>query len=118
VLATEARGMHEHSATLGSGSTKKNYLMGFGRGYVLRKWSVLDAPSRIVPTLARDATLCAGQALIDRTISGVRGRLDGYAAVPATSRRPYPEGVLESRNDLAATLRRRLARRLRLHRRM
>ncbi len=39
-LAGRARGVHEHSATLGSGSAKKNYLMGFGRGYVLRKWEV------------------------------------------------------------------------------
>ena len=28
---------------LGSGSARKNYLMGFGRGYVLRKWRVLSA---------------------------------------------------------------------------
>jgi len=31
VLAPSARGTHEHSATLGSGSRRKNYLMGFGR---------------------------------------------------------------------------------------
>ena len=42
-LAADALGDHEHSATLGSGSARKNYLMGFGRGYVLRKWRVLNA---------------------------------------------------------------------------
>ena len=41
-LAPDALGDHEHSATLGSGSKRKNYLMGYGRGYVLRKWGVLD----------------------------------------------------------------------------
>ena len=45
-LAREALGDHEHSATLGSGSARKNYLMGFGRGYVLRKWQVLN-PRRL-----------------------------------------------------------------------
>ena len=37
-LAVGARGTHGHSSTLGSGSAAKNELMGFGRGYLLRKW--------------------------------------------------------------------------------
>ena len=45
-LAAGARGIHDHSATLGSGSPRKNYLTGFGRGYVLRKWGVLRSPAR------------------------------------------------------------------------
>ena len=47
-LAPGALGTHEHSATLGSGSKAKNYLTGFGRGYVLRKWSVVDAAAAAV----------------------------------------------------------------------
>ena len=42
-LAADARGVHEHSSTLRSGSASKDYLMGFGRGYMLRKWGVLSA---------------------------------------------------------------------------
>ncbi len=45
-LAPTALGDHEHSATLGSGSARKNYLMGYGRGYLLRKWGVLDRRRR------------------------------------------------------------------------
>ena len=45
-LAPGALGTHAHSATLGSGSARKNYLMGFGRGYLLRKWGVLRSPLR------------------------------------------------------------------------
>ena len=42
-----------HSATLGSGSAEKNRLIGFGRGYVLRKWSVLRGP-RALRALVKD----------------------------------------------------------------
>jgi GT2 family glycosyltransferase len=115
VLTPDARGLHEHSATLGSGSPEKDYLMGFGRGYILKKWGVLDRPSRIAATLARDVVLCAGQALLDGTTAGVRGRFDGYRAAPRPYREPYPQGLLGSNGGLGATLRRRLARRVRLN---
>jgi GT2 family glycosyltransferase len=52
-LAAGARGVHHHSATLGSGSARKNYLVGFGRGYLLRKWGVA-IPRRVPQILARD----------------------------------------------------------------
>ena len=95
-LAADAIGDHEHSATLGSGSARKNYLMGYGRGYVLRKWQVLNA-RRLGPVLVREAVLCAGQAIVDRNVAGVRGRLRGYRsrggarALPGRHRaRPRP----------------------------
>jgi GT2 family glycosyltransferase len=57
-LAAGARGTHEHSATLGSGSAAKNDLMGFGRGYVFRKWRVVTL--RAAPGIvAREAVLLA-----------------------------------------------------------
>ena len=89
-LAPEAIGDHEHSATLGSGSARKNYLMGYGRGYVLRKWRVLTA-RRLPGVLVRESILCAGQAVVDRNVAGVRGRLRGYRA-PAEIER-YPSGA-------------------------
>ncbi len=46
VLVPDARAVHSHSATLGSGSARKNYLTGFGRGYVLRKWGVVTGQAR------------------------------------------------------------------------
>ena len=60
-LAPDARGVHEHSGTLQSGSARKDYLMGFGRGYMLRKWGVLTA-RRLPPVLIRELVICAGQA--------------------------------------------------------
>jgi GT2 family glycosyltransferase len=116
-LAAGARGMHEHSATLGSGSREKNYLMGFGRGYVLRKWSVLHSPRRAARVLLGDGLICAGQLVLDQTPAGAHGRLDGLTAAADTSPLPYPAAVLRGRRATSGTLVRRLQRRSRLSRR-
>ncbi|MDX6581461.1 MAG: hypothetical protein QOI10_645 [Solirubrobacterales bacterium] len=116
-LAADAQGVHEHSATLRSGSARKNYLMGFGRGYVLRKWGVLT-PRRVAPTILAEVALCAGQLAFDRTAAGISGRLRGYRA--ARGSEPYPEALLAREGTdrgLVAELRRRARRRRRLRRR-
>jgi glycosyltransferase involved in cell wall biosynthesis/GT2 family glycosyltransferase len=111
-LAPDARGDHEHSATLGSGSARKNYLMGYGRGYLLRKWRVL-APRRFAAVLVRESVLCTGQAVVDRNTAGIRGRLRGYRA--ATELERYPSGLdLGPAPGALETLRRRARRRARL----
>ncbi|MFL5870447.1 MAG: glycosyltransferase [Solirubrobacterales bacterium] len=115
VLAADARGTHEHSASFRSGSARKNYLTGFGRGYVLRKWGVLT-PRCTPSVLARDAVVCAGQALFDRNLSGIQGRIEGYRMAEPTE--SYPENLPTGQAPTAVgTLRRRLARRRRLKRR-
>ena len=113
-LASRAGGTHEHSATLGSGSAAKNYLTGWGRGYVLRKWGVLSAPGRIASVAARELVICAGQAAIDRNVSGVRGRVRGWRA--GIEYEPYPEDLATAGggSPLLSNLGRRLARRRRL----
>lgn len=114
-LAAGALGVHRHSATLGAGSREKNRLMGFGRGYVLRKWGVAT-PRRLPAILLRELTICAGQAAIDRTLSGVPARLAGYRAAARTY--AYPGALLAegSTPGVVADLRRRLERRRRLRR--
>lgn len=114
VLARDARGAHEHSGTLGSGSRRKNYLVGFGRGYVLRKWSVLHSPVRAAQTIVEDSAICAGQLLLDGNLAGARGRWDGYRAAAAVETYPYPKAVLPRHRRALATLGARLRRRLRL----
>jgi N-acetylglucosaminyl-diphospho-decaprenol L-rhamnosyltransferase len=113
-LAKDARGAHEHSATLGPGSARKNYLAGYGRGYLLRKWNVLT-PRRLPGVLARELAICAGQAVADRNLAGVRGRVRGYRAAPRSE--SYPAGVVPDPPSLAATVGRRVRRRLTLRRR-
>jgi GT2 family glycosyltransferase len=114
-LAASARATHAHSATLGSGSPEKNYLTGFGRGYVARKWSAF-APRRLPSVLARDVVVCVGQAVIDRNVAGLKGRIDGFHAAAATPREPYPSDLLGGPPVTGlATLGRRLRRRRRMH---
>jgi GT2 family glycosyltransferase len=114
-LASGARGTHEHSATLGSGSARKDYLTGYGRAYVLRKWGVLT-PRRLPAVLARELVLSAGQAVVDRNLGGARGRLRGLRATRASEAYPSSE-ALPDPPTLASTLRRRWRRRSRLRRR-
>ncbi len=112
-LAPDAIGDHEHSATLGSGSRRKNYLMGYGRGYVLRKWSVLDG-RRTGSVLFREGILCAGQAVVDRNLAGVRGRIRGYRSAPASERYPEALGLGATNAGVVENLARRARRRGRL----
>jgi GT2 family glycosyltransferase len=114
-LAKEARGLHEHSATLGSGSRRKDHLMGYGRGYLLRKWNVIT-PRRLPGIVARELAVSAGQAVVDRNLGGVRGRVQGLRAGRPSE--PYPSAdLLPDPPSLAATLGRRWRRRARLRRR-
>ena len=82
--------------------------MGFGRGYVLRKWRVLTpAQARRACSRAR-AVLLGGQALIDRNLSGApraaRGLARGAARASAIRAAVAERGGGDS---LLRTLRRR-----------
>jgi GT2 family glycosyltransferase len=116
-LASGARGLHEYSGTLGSGSPQKNYLMGFGRGYLLRKWNVLADPRRLATAVAADTVICAGQVAFDHNVAGLRGRVHGYrAAIPTYG---YPATVIDAQPHpprLLTDLGRRARRRIRLAR--
>jgi GT2 family glycosyltransferase len=114
-LAKDARGLHEHSATLGSGSARKDYLMGFARGYLLRKWGVLS-PRRLPAVVAREAIWLASQAVVDRNLGGLRGRANGLRGPVSVERYP-PAEVLPDPPSLATSLGRRWRRRARLRRR-
>jgi GT2 family glycosyltransferase len=108
-LAREARAAHEHSATLGAGSSAKSYLMGFGRGYVLRKWRVLT-PARLGPVILREAAICAAQLVADRNLAGVRGRVAGFRSTTGTHAYPSEltsEWSISLREGLLARFRRR-----------
>ena len=112
-LARDARGYHEHSASFGSGSARKNYLTGFARGYLLRKWGVVNA-RRLGPVMIRELVLCAGQAVIDGNTTGIRGRVRGYREAVETERYPSTVELSPSAGGAISTLRRRARRRARL----
>jgi len=90
-LARYARAVHAHSATLGSGSAKKNWHMGWSRGYLLRRYGVLSQPGRAARAVAADTVICTGQALLDRTLTGVLGRIHGWRAAANLPRLQLPE---------------------------
>ena len=117
-FATDALGTHHHSATLGSGSRRKNHLMGFGRGYVLRKWGAL-APRRLPAVLGRELVVVAGQAVHDRNAAGVTGRIRGLRAGRA-ARRAYPAAAVAGSPGAGkrGSLLRRARRRRRLRQRL
>jgi N-acetylglucosaminyl-diphospho-decaprenol L-rhamnosyltransferase len=107
-----AFGVHDHSGTFRSGSARKDFLMGFGRGYLLRKWGVLT-PGRFPAVIVRELAICIAQAVVDRNVAGVRGRAAGLRA--ARERRPYPPSeALGSPPTLRESLGRRWKRRMRL----
>ncbi len=112
-LAPDAFGVHEHSATLGSGSSAKNYLTGFGRGYVLRKWGVMT-PRRLPSILARDLVIVGGQAVIDRTLTGVKGRVRGWRSARHTREFPAAVAAGGGGSPFIRNLQRRLGRRRKL----
>ncbi|MBA2522891.1 MAG: glycosyltransferase [Solirubrobacterales bacterium] len=113
-LARDAGGTHEHSATLGSGSAAKNYLTGYGRGYVLRKWGVLSSPGRIASVAARELVIVGGQAVIDHTASGLRGRVRGWLAARPYAPFPADLAAAGGGSPFFRNLARRLGRRRRL----
>jgi GT2 family glycosyltransferase len=113
-LARDARGTHEHSATLESGSPRKGYLIGYGRGYLLRKWSVIT-PRRTPGILLRELILGTGQILLDRNLGAARGRFAGLRARPEPH--PFPAEALRDPPSMGQVLARRWRRRARLRRR-
>jgi len=113
-LVAGAQGTHHHASTLGAGSVGKNFLTGFGRGYLLRKWNVIT-PRRLPAILVREVGVCTAHALVDRNLASVRGRVRGYRA--ATPTYPYPaELLVDGGPSAVAQLRNRVRRRLNLRR--
>jgi GT2 family glycosyltransferase len=93
-LAPEARALHRHSSTLGSGSPAKNKLMGWSRGYLLRRYGILTNARLVGPTIMRELAIAGGQALVDRNLSGITGRAAGWSAAAGLPRRAIPPGCL------------------------
>ncbi len=112
-LAADGRAVHAHSATLGSGSSAKNELMGFARGYMLGRYRVLGSPRRTARAMVCDATICAGQAVVDRTLAGVGARRRGYRIGRRLPAREVPDQALISAGTVEVLRRRSLRRRQR-----
>lgn len=94
-LAPEARALHESSATLGRRAAAKYRQTGFSRGYLLRKYGVMKRPGLALKVLLSDSSAALAQAVLDRSLAGARGRLDGWRSARGTERLDPPAGQLE-----------------------
>ncbi|MEZ5076282.1 MAG: glycosyltransferase family 2 protein [Solirubrobacterales bacterium] len=92
-LAPAARATHAYSATLGARTGRKYEMTGWSRGYLLRRYGVIDTPTAAAAALGREAAICAGQLVRDRTLGGLRGRVRGWRAARGLEPRPTPAGV-------------------------
>jgi len=110
-LASEARAVHRHSSTLGSGSVAKNRLMGWSRGYLLRRYGILRDPAVFAPTLVREVVIVTAQIVIDRNAAGLGGRMRGWSAGKGLPRRPRPADGLVPASTYEALRMRTLRRR-------
>ena len=106
-LARSARATHGYSQTLGSRSPRKYGMTGWSRGYLLRRYGVLRTPADAAAALAREAVICAGQLVRDRTLAGLRGRLKGWRDARTLPRRSLPAGAVSRMSTREALSRRR-----------
>lgn len=85
-IAPGAFAWHRHAGTLGPGSAAKNRLLGYGRGRLLWKHGANLGMGSLMRGMAIDAVVYAGQALLDRNVGAVRGRLEARAALGGDER--------------------------------
>jgi N-acetylglucosaminyl-diphospho-decaprenol L-rhamnosyltransferase len=77
-LAPGAAAVHAYSQTLGAASGAKYARTGWSRGYMLRRYGVMERPRDALRVLVAEGAICAGQLLRDRTAKGAGGRLRGW----------------------------------------
>jgi GT2 family glycosyltransferase len=114
VAAPDAFVRHEHSATVGARSARKNELLGFARGYLLWKYGRNLTLRERARGLLTDAVVYAGKAVIDRNVAALRGRRRARRVTGDRVRPPADPRFAEMpllRLGLRESLSRRLARR-------
>lgn len=87
--APEAIGVHLGSATFGRGSARQRGLAGFSRGYLLRRYGVLQSRFAL-RTLLTETLVVSGDAVLARDLAALRGRVAGWRAARGMERRPRP----------------------------
>lgn len=92
-VVPEAVGMHLGSATHGHRTAWQRRHSGFARGYLLRRYGVLRG--RQAPrTLATEAGVALGDALVSHDLAAVAGRIAGWRAAHGLKRRETPTEAL------------------------
>ena len=94
-LAKDALAFHEGSATIGRRAARKYHFTGFSRGYLLRKYGIMRHPVLAAKVLLSDASAGLAQLLLDRTLAGVSGKVQGWRAARSVNRLEAPLDQLE-----------------------
>lgn len=94
IASTQPLGTHIGGATAELGSPKQRYLAGFGRGYILRTYRVLQGPGAW-PALVTELIVVVRRLLLFRDHHSLRGRFAGYKAGRSSWRRPVPTRQLD-----------------------
>jgi hypothetical protein len=109
VTAPDAVGVHRGSATHGWRSPSQRRLFGFGRGYVLRRYRVLQT-RYVARTLLTEAIAVVGDLVLSRDLSALPERVGGWRSAKALPPRPWPPaGVIDTSISFAGSLRLRRA---------
>jgi len=87
-LAPRARAVHAGSATLGYGSLAKASVVGYSRGYLLRKYGVLRRPRSAAQGVAAELAASLLLARRHRSLEPFRARVRGFRA--CSVRAPWP----------------------------
>jgi N-acetylglucosaminyl-diphospho-decaprenol L-rhamnosyltransferase len=78
-MAPDAVGVHIGSATHGHRTARQRRHAGFARGYVLRRYGVLRS-RQAIRTLATEAVVVLGDAVLSRDVAALSGRVAGWRA--------------------------------------
>jgi N-acetylglucosaminyl-diphospho-decaprenol L-rhamnosyltransferase len=88
-VALGARAVHRGAASIGPRSARQRRQAGFSRAYFLRRYGLLrsTAAARVLLT---EATVVAGDAVLERDLEALRGRIAGWRAAANRPRTPAP----------------------------
>ena len=89
-LARTAVGVHAHSGTLGEGSSAKNRLTAWGRGYIVGKYRLHRKPRLFIWATAGEGVMAAGKAIVDHDLSSTKAFVVGLRAGLHAPAEPFP----------------------------
>jgi N-acetylglucosaminyl-diphospho-decaprenol L-rhamnosyltransferase len=92
--APEAVGMHLGSATHGHRTAWQRRHAGFARGYLLRRYGVLQSRGA-TRALTTEAAVVLGDAVLSRDLAALSGRVSGWRSASGLARRSAPVDALD-----------------------
>jgi GT2 family glycosyltransferase len=102
-VAPDAVGVHLGSATHGHRTAWQRRHAGFARGYLLRRYGVMQS-RQALRALATETAVVLGDALISHDLAAFSGRLAGWRSAAGLERRDPPAAALDGEIGLRDSL--------------